>query len=166
MLRAYICSSYRARTEAEFDRNIDYAQELTRRALMAGVAPITPHLYLTQCLNDKKREERAVGMAAGMQLLKGCDFVIAGIKYGISEGMRWEIALANERGIDVVNADELAHYLRHRKRTYAISWSAEERVRECQRELQRFSQNTRENKKKAPTVREYRRGKAIQLSYL
>ena len=138
MLRAYICSPYRARTEAEFDRNIDYAQELTRRALMAGVAPITPHLYLTQCLNDKKREERAVGMAAGMQLLKGCDFVIAGIKHGISEGMRWEIALANERGIDVVNADELAHYLRYRKRTYAISWSAEERVRECQRELQRF----------------------------
>ena len=49
MLRAYICSPYRARTETELDENIDYAQELTRRALIAGVAPITPHLYLTQC---------------------------------------------------------------------------------------------------------------------
>lgn len=138
MLRAYICSQYRARTEAELDRNIDYAQELTRRALMADVAPITPHLYLTQCLDDKQRGERAVGMAAGMQLLKGCDFVIAGVRYGISEGMRREIALADASGIDVVNADKLAYYLRYRKRTYAISWSAEERVRECQRELQRF----------------------------
>lgn len=105
---------------------------------MAGVAPITPHLYLTQCLNDKKREERAVGMAAGMQLLKGCDFVIAGIKYGISEGMRREIALADASGIDVVNADKLAYYLRYRKRTYAISWSAEERARECIKELKHF----------------------------
>ena len=138
MLKAYICSSYRARTEAELDRNIDYAQELTRQALLADIAPITPHLYMTQCLNDKKREERAVGMAAGMQLLKGCDFVIAGIKYGISAGMSREIALADMAGIDVVNADKLAYYLRHRKRTYAISWSVEERARECQRALQRF----------------------------
>lgn len=55
MLRAYICSPYRARTGAEFDRNIDYAQEITKRALLAGVAPITPHLYITQCLNDDKK---------------------------------------------------------------------------------------------------------------
>lgn len=80
MLRAYICSPYRARTGAELDRNIDYAQEITRRALLAGVAPITPHLYITQCLNDDKKEEREVGITAGMEILKGCDFVIAGIK--------------------------------------------------------------------------------------
>ena len=138
MLKAYICSPYRARTEAELGRNIEYAQEITRRALLAGVAPITPHLYMTQCLNDKKREERAVGMVAGMQLLKGCDFVIAGVRYGISEGMRREIVLADASGIDVVNADKLAYYLRYIKRTYAVSWSAEDRIRECQRELKRF----------------------------
>lgn len=138
MLRAYICSPYRARTEAELDRNIDYAQELTRRALIAGVAPITTHLYMTQCLSDKKREERAVGIAAGMQLLKGCDFVIAGIKYGISARMSREIALADMAGIDVVNADKLAYYLRHRKRTYAKSWSAEDYARECAIELKIF----------------------------
>lgn len=115
MLRAYICSPYRARTGAEFDRNIDYAQEITRRALLAGVAPITPHLYITQCLNDDKKEEREVGITAGMEILKGCDFVIAGIKYGISAGMSREIALADAAGIDVVNADKLALYLRYRK---------------------------------------------------
>lgn len=113
MLRAYICSPYRARTEAELDRNIDYAQEITRRALLAGVVPITPHLYMTQCLNDRKREERAVGMAAGLEILKSCDFVIAGVKYGVSEGMSREITLADACGIDVVRADRLTHYLRH-----------------------------------------------------
>ena len=56
---------------AELDRNIDYAQQLTRQALEAGLAPITPHLYMTQCMDDKKPEERARGMAAGLALLKG-----------------------------------------------------------------------------------------------
>lgn len=86
MKKVYICSPYRAKDGAELDRNIDYAQQLTRQALEAGLAPITPHLYMTQCMDDKKPEERARGMAAGLALLKGCDFVIAGVKYGITEG--------------------------------------------------------------------------------
>ena len=73
MRKVYICSPYRAKDGAELDRNIDYAQQLTRQALEAGLAPITPHLYMTQCMDDKKPEERAWGMAAGLALLKGCD---------------------------------------------------------------------------------------------
>ena len=76
MRKVYICSPYRAKDGAELDRNIDYAQQLTRQALEAGLAPITPHLYMTQCMDDKKPEERARGMAAGLTLLKSCDFVI------------------------------------------------------------------------------------------
>ena len=87
MRKVYICSPYRAKDGAELDRNIDYAQQLTRQALEAGLAPITPHLYMTQCMDDKKPEERARGMAAGLALLKGCDFVIVGVKYGITEGI-------------------------------------------------------------------------------
>lgn len=77
MRKVYICSPYRAKDGAELDRNIDYAQQLTRQALEAGLAPITPHLYMTQCMDDKKPEERARGMAAGLALLKGCDFARA-----------------------------------------------------------------------------------------
>lgn len=64
MKKVYICSPYRAKDGAELDRNIDYAQQLTRQALEAGLAPITPHLYMTQCMDDKKPEERARGTAA------------------------------------------------------------------------------------------------------
>ena len=60
MRKVYICSPYRAKDGAELDRNIDYAQQLTRQALEAGLAPITPHLYMTQCMDDKKPEERAM----------------------------------------------------------------------------------------------------------
>ena len=115
MKKVYICSPFRAATSAELDRNIDYAQELTRQALHANLAPITPHLYMTQCLDESKAAERAEGLAAGLELLKMCDFVIAGIKYGISEGMSREIQTADNLGIEVVNADKLRYFLRHDK---------------------------------------------------
>ena len=118
MRTVYICSPYRAADSAQLDRNIDYAQALTKRALEAGLAPITPHLYMTQCLNEDKPEERAAGMAAGLTLLKRCDFVIVGVKYGISEGMSAEIAEADAAGIEVVNADKLRYKLEHDRRAW------------------------------------------------
>ena len=71
MRKVYICSPYRAKDGAELDRNIDYAQQLTRQALEAGLAPITPHLYMTQCMDDKKPEERA---ASDYAKLHSCEF--------------------------------------------------------------------------------------------
>lgn len=118
MRKVYICSPYRAADSAQLDRNIDYAQALTKQAIEAGLAPITPHLYMTQCLNEDKPEERAAGMAAGLALLKSCDFVIAGVKYGISEGMSAEIAAADAAGIEVVNADKLRYKLERDRRAW------------------------------------------------
>lgn len=118
MRKVYICSPYRAADSAQLDRNIEYAQALTKRALEAGLAPITPHLYMTQCLNEDKPEERAAGMEAGLTLLKSCDFVIVGVKYGISEGMSAEIAAADAAGIEVVNADKLRYKLEHDRRAW------------------------------------------------
>ena len=118
MRKVYICSPYRAADSAQLDRNIDYAQALTKQAIEAGLAPITPHLYMTQCLNEDKPEERAAGMAAGLTLLKSCDFVIVGVKYGIGEGMSAEIAETDAAGIEVVNADKLRYKLEHDRRAW------------------------------------------------
>lgn len=107
MMKVYICSPYRAMDGAELDRNIEYAQAITKQALKAGLAPITPHLYMTQCLDESKVQERAQGLAAGLEILKGCDFVIVGDKYGISKGMRQEIETANRLGIAVVKAERV-----------------------------------------------------------
>lgn len=101
MKKAYICSPYRGKNSDDLDRNIRYAQELTRKAVDTGYAPVTPHLYLTQCLDDSKEDERAAGMAVGEELLILCDVVFVGDRYGISEGMVSEIALAREHGIKV-----------------------------------------------------------------
>lgn len=123
MRKVYICSPYRATDSAELDRNIEYAQQLTRQALEVGLAPITPHLYMTQCLDEKKPEQRAAGMAAGLALLKSCDFVIAGMKYGASEGMTREIETAARLGLSVVDAEQLAYKLEYEaRREEAAAW--------------------------------------------
>ena len=90
----YICSPYRGDTA----RNVAYAQELTRRAVLKGYAPITPHLYITQALDDEDRAERALGMEAGLHLLEPCKYIMIGGRYGLSEGMRHEIERAHRLG--------------------------------------------------------------------
>lgn len=101
---AYICSPYRAEDPADIRRNVNYARELTKLALYQGYAPICPHLYLTQVLDDSNEEERAIGMSAGLDLLDASSVVIVGNRYGISEGMKAEIqrAIDNNKPIDVI----------------------------------------------------------------
>ena len=132
MKKVYICSPYRAKDGAELDRNIDYAQQLTRQALEAGLAPITPHLYMTQCMDDKKPEERARGMAAGLALLKGCDFVIAGVKYGITEGMDREIHTANMLGITVIDANQIKLHLEYEEKRQERAASDYAKLHSCE----------------------------------
>ncbi|MCM1232682.1 MAG: hypothetical protein NC489_21355 [Ruminococcus flavefaciens] len=91
----YICSPYRG----DITRNTEYARELTRIALDNGYTPITPHLYLTQVLNEEDPAQRERGMAAGAELLKHCKYIFIGSRYGISEGMLSEIQIALETGI-------------------------------------------------------------------
>ena len=90
----YICSPYRGDTE----RNTQYAQELTRRAVLKGYTPITPHLYITQALDDADPAERALGMEAGLHLLEPCKYIMIGGHYGLSEGMRHKIERAHRLG--------------------------------------------------------------------
>lgn len=90
----YVCSPYRG----EAERNATYAKELTRAVLKYGYTPVTPHLYLTQVLDDNDPKERGLGLTAGMELLKNCNYILVGSKYGISEGMLQEVMLARAAG--------------------------------------------------------------------
>jgi len=90
----YVCSPYRG----DVARNVKYAQELTGRAVRRGLVPITPHLYITQALDDNDPAERALGMEAGLHLLEPCKYIMIGGRYGLSEGMRHEIERAHRLG--------------------------------------------------------------------
>ena len=87
MKTAYICSPYSGDTK----RNKQYARELTAHAIQLGYAPITPHLYITECLDDNEPSQRDLGLNAGIALLSVCDIIIVGWRYGISDEMEREI---------------------------------------------------------------------------
>lgn len=93
----YACSPYRGNIFKRI-RNRRYARELTERAINAVFTPITPHLYITQVLNDKITAERRRGLEIGKDLLNVCEIVLVGGKYGISAGMAAELELAEKCG--------------------------------------------------------------------
>lgn len=105
MKKVYICSPYRAADAETLQRNIEYARELTRGVLLRGDAPITVHLYMTQCLDESNEEERNIGLAAGQHILRGCSSMVVGCKYGISEGMLQEIQCAKDGNMKIEYID-------------------------------------------------------------
>ncbi len=96
----YICSPYRGNLIRRI-RNRRYARALTKRAIDMGYTPITPHLYLTQVLNDNRQQEREKGLKLGLDLLNVCGTMIVGCRYGITEGMQKEITQAARMRVDI-----------------------------------------------------------------
>ena len=90
MKTAYICSPYSGDTK----RNKEYARELTLQAIKDGCAPITPHLYITEVLNDNEPLARDLGLKIAINLLQKCDAIYIGRKFGVSQGMKAEIITA------------------------------------------------------------------------
>lgn len=99
----YICSPYRGNVK----RNKDYARSLVKLAIEEGYAPIAPHLYVTEVLNDDDQIERETGMLVAMELLYACDTVLVGDMYGISHGMESELRAAKSDGKDIIYARNL-----------------------------------------------------------
>lgn len=58
----------RRHTAEDVERNLTYAREALRDSLLRGEAPIASHLLYTQkgVLDDRIREERGLGIAAGL----------------------------------------------------------------------------------------------------
>lgn len=99
MKKVYICSPCRG----DYENNIQRAKEYSRAAVEKGVIPVTPHIYLTQFMDDNVPEERELALKIGSELVLGCSELWA---FGIdhpSAGMAAEIELATAHGIPVRN---------------------------------------------------------------
>jgi dienelactone hydrolase len=93
---AYVCSPFRG----DVEKNAERAREYCRKVFDAGYAPIAPHLYFPQFVNDEIPKEREAGMAMGTALLPLCRvIVICGDEF--TEGMRLETAAARRLGIPI-----------------------------------------------------------------
>ena len=102
MKKVYICSPCRG----DYENNIQRAKEFSRAAVERDCIPITPHIYLTQFMDDTVPAERELGLSIGRELVLGCSELWA---FGIdhpSAGMAAEIELAKAHGIPVRNGFE------------------------------------------------------------
>jgi len=82
----YICSPY---TDGDIEFNLRLARKYATKAVESGYAPIVPHLYVPDFVDEVS--EREIGMDIAKSLCIGTDyFWICGERY--SRGMREEIA--------------------------------------------------------------------------
>lgn len=92
MKKVFICSPFRGDVKG----NTEKARRYCRKAYEAGSIPAAPHLLFPQFLDEMNEEERAAGIAMGLELLLDCDEVWV---YGqATAGMEQEIRFAVEHG--------------------------------------------------------------------
>lgn len=99
----YVASPLRG----EYEKNMAKARQYCKHVTDKGFIPYAPHLLFTQFMDDTIPEQRATGMAMGIEMLKRCDELWV---FGetISEGMAAEIELAKEMGIPIHYIKEIA----------------------------------------------------------
>lgn len=79
----------------DVERNVEYAKRCMKDSLKRGEAPYASHLLYTQVLDDKVKHERERGMMAGFAWAEVATLRVFYIDYGISEGMKEALKLAN-----------------------------------------------------------------------
>ena len=106
IVNGYYCGHFCSPCRGDYENNIKRAKEYSRAAVEKGVIPVTPHIYLTQFMDDNVPEERELALKIGSELVLGCSELWA---FGIdhpSAGMAAEIELAKAHGIPVRNGFE------------------------------------------------------------
>ena len=80
--------------------NIRYARKCVKDSLSRGEAPIASHILYTQpgILDDDIPEERQWGIDAGLAWRRVADMTVVYTDKGITRGMEYGIALAQEEG--------------------------------------------------------------------
>lgn len=100
MKRVILESPYAGDTAEDVERNLAYAREALRDSLLRGEAPIASHLLYTQkgVLDDRVREERALGIAAGLEWGGVAEMTVVHADLGISSGMAIGMERAEREG--------------------------------------------------------------------
>ena len=104
--KVFICSPFHPRGDTARQRAMDlrHNRQLARLgceyAVCQGYLPMAPHLFFPEFLSEQKPEERETGIQFGLEWLSGCDELWV-IGNRITEGMKREIAVAEELGIPV-----------------------------------------------------------------
>jgi len=84
----------------DIERNVYYAKAAVRDCLSRGESPYASHLFFTQpgILDDTNKQQRALGIEAGLAWGEKADATVVYTDLGISEGMKQGIERAAKSG--------------------------------------------------------------------
>lgn len=87
----------------DVEKNQDYARVCMRDCLLKGDAPYASHLLYTQpgVLDDLNKEERKLGIEAGLKWGAMAQASVVYLDLGVSEGMKQGIERAKAEGREV-----------------------------------------------------------------
>jgi hypothetical protein len=100
-MRRVVCESpYAGASPEEVEKHLTYVRAAMRDCLLRGEAPVASHALYTQpgVLDDKNREERRLGIEAGLVWGALADATVVYADYGISPGMKQGIERAEREG--------------------------------------------------------------------
>ena len=105
-LRVIVESPYRPNPhrydlEMELQENLEYARRCMSHSIGMGESPFLSHLLYTQVLDDKRSEEREMGMFLARSWYDVADMCAVYTDKGVSEGMKKGIEYARYVGIPV-----------------------------------------------------------------
>lgn len=83
-------------------RNLKYAHACLRDCLLRGEYPMASHILYTKALNDNKKEERDLGIKAGLSWGLEAEKTIVYTDYGISDGMKIGIEAAKKADREII----------------------------------------------------------------
>lgn len=88
----------------DVEANVEYARACVRDSLSRGEAPIASHLLYTQpgILRDEVPAERKWGIDAGLAWGRVAEATVVYVDRGISTGMEYGIAAAEEAGRPII----------------------------------------------------------------
>lgn len=101
MRRVILESPYGSDDPAVVAENVKYAQLCAMDCLRRDESPIASHLVFPLFLDDKKSEDRALGISAGLAWVCVAHAMVVYTDRGISAGMRDAIAYAESITIKV-----------------------------------------------------------------
>lgn len=79
--------------------NFNYAKAILNDSVSRGEVPFLSHLFYTQFLNDKHREDRELGMSLGFAVMRKADLVAVYLDLGWSDGMVDGVIMAEKLGL-------------------------------------------------------------------
>jgi hypothetical protein len=102
-------SPYAGATPEETAQNAHYARVCMLDALRRGEAPFASHLLYTQMLDDRVRDDRALGIEAGLAVGRVFQYRVVYNDFGISPGMKKGIQAAIDLG-QILRERSLMHH--------------------------------------------------------